>query len=1741
MKKLAAAMTFASTLIGRITSLLLLLVALAVTSGAQSIKSATDGQTPLALEAGAPAGSYALSGFDNVNLYNGSLNFNLPLLHIGGRGSAQMTMTLPIEQKWRVLHFLYPAIPPNQVPTEVFIPLGGTWSPLLPEYGPGVLVGRRAGKNVDCGTQVGERIGLTLTRLTFIASDGTEYELRDQLTEGMPYRNPLACSGGPPPPGGRGSVFVSADGSAMTFVSCLPDGTPVPVDDGSADALPDTIYPSGFLMLRDGTRFRIDAGVVSWLRDRNGNMLTFTYNEFKQVILIKDSLNREVTVSHWNPVQNVWNDTISFKGFAGAARTIKIWHALQSQALRNGSADGSTPHTLLRMSQLFPEIPRPPDDPDNFYDQYVISAVELPDARQYRFFYNSYGELARVELPTGGAFEYDYTPTSGVITPSPSVLPGIHIYRRVIERRVYPDGQHLEQRITYNAVDAADGGGPTSVDVRHLNLAGTLFAHVKHYFHGSPKNSFALFPIDYPAWKDGKEYLTESYDFNGAVLRSEEQVFEQRAPVSWWSTWREPNGGLPDFEPPNDVREVESRVTMTDVTPNLVAKQRFGYDEYSNKTDSWEYDFGQGAPPAYPSRHSHTDYISTNPVNGAGYASSSSIHLRSLPFNHSVHAVNPSTGQETEASRAEFEYDRYDTSQGHALLADCPNISGHDTAFSLSYNTRGNLTATKRWLNTENTWITIYQQFDMAGNVVRAIDPRGYATVFDHTDRFGSPDGEARSNLSPQDLFSVGQFSYAFATSETNPLAHTSYTQYDYHLGVSVDAEDANGIIASARYDDLLDRPSQLDAAVGTSLQRRTVFSYDDPARAITTRGDQNAYLDGLLKGEVVYDGLGRQVESRQYETVVTYIKTIRSYDALGRASRAYNPHRTTSDQTYGWTDTSYDALSRVRRAESFDKNGFSTGAVVSAFSGNATTVTDQAGKARRSVTDGLGRLIRVDEPDEGGNLGSISAPVQPTSYSYSALDNVTQVNQGGQIRQFIYDSLSRLREARNPEQVDNNGVMQPTVYTYDNASNLLSTTDPNLTAVSFTYDQFNRVQTKALSTGGVWTYSYDTGANGKGRIVSVTKGSEGYFYDGYDALGRVTASRQITNAGGTNQTYTMSYGYDLAGHLTSQIYPSGKEYKTAFDNAGRIGSVSRYINQAFDKTYASQFQYAAHGGVSQVIFGNNKMREAVQFNSRLQTERIELYKLSDGSLILGLYAFGAANNNGDVLSQTIRVGTSATITQSYAYDSLNRLSSAQESVPGSIRWTQTYGYDRYGNRTTLINTGSEGSLLPTQSTPSIDAATNRLIGFGYDSSGNVKTDAAGNMFDYDAESHQTSFNSGAATYSYDGEGRRVKKVAGLTTTVFVYNGAGQLVAEYTNGSLPSGGTSYLMSDNLRSTRVVTDSDGNVKARHDYLPFGEEIGPSISGRTTTMMYGATDSTKQRFTGHERDTESGLDFMQARYCSTSLGRFTSPDPTMASVKSDNPQSWNRYVYVLNNPLAYIDPLGLWDVFIEAVYEEKDGKKVLKEIRIWFIRSKKDDNAQTLIKQLNLNPKSKQAKFIGAAFAIGADKFRVSQLGKGTESQVYSGIEKILTHVAKHGLPAKSEKIDCSLTACNIGFGVDMGKTPGTLGLDELLKGLNGVVVREEIVRGFSAKKNIAQDDLKVGDIVRWAKGEDNKATHFANFIYTDDNGVPVVFSKSGVEGRYEYAPINDPRWSQKYDYGSIRGIGTNETGFYRPRR
>jgi RHS repeat-associated protein len=143
-----------------------------------------------------------------------------------------------------------------------------------------------------------------------------------------------------------------------------------------------------------------------------------------------------------------------------------------------------------------------------------------------------------------------------------------------------------------------------------------------------------------------------------------------------------------------------------------------------------------------------------------------------------------------------------------------------------------------------------------------------------------------------------------------------------------------------------------------------------------------------------------------------------------------------------------------------------------------------------------------------------------------------------------------------------------------------------------------------------------------------------------------------------------------------------------------------------------------------------------------------------------------------------------------------------------------------------------------------------------------------------------------------------------------------------------SGGTSYVTADTLGTPRVMTDNGGGVKARHDYLPFGEEISAGVGGRTQQQGYSQVDNVRQQFAGSERDDETGLDFMQARYYSSPMGRFTSVDPIYISKdRLVDPQAINLYAYVRNNPLSYIDPTGEYFVGTDGKrveYKVEDGK-------------------------------------------------------------------------------------------------------------------------------------------------------------------------------------------------------------------------
>jgi len=199
----------------------------------------------------------------------------------------------------------------------------------------------------------------------------------------------------------------------------------------------------------------------------------------------------------------------------------------------------------------------------------------------------------------------------------------------------------------------------------------------------------------------------------------------------------------------------------------------------------------------------------------------------------------------------------------------------------------------------------------------------------------------------------------------------------------------------------------------------------------------------------------------------------------------------------------------------------------------------------------------------------------------------------------------------------------------------------------------------------------------------------------------------------------------------------------------------------------------------------------------------------------------------------------------------------------------------------------------------------------------------------------------GSSAYVYDGAGQRVRKIVGENLR-FIYGLGGEEIAEFDGGTgvlkkeyiygasglvatieptaVNSNGTRYTTSDTLGSPRVITNSSAAVVSRHDYMPFGEEIGAGIGGRTSGMGFGVTDGQRQKFTQKERDIETGLDYFGARYVASSQGRFTTADPVSFSTsRMYEPQAINLYAYCGNDPLTRIDPDGRY-------YLGTNGKKV-----------------------------------------------------------------------------------------------------------------------------------------------------------------------------------------------------------------------
>jgi RHS repeat-associated protein len=1017
------------------------------------------------------------------------------------------------------------------------------------------------------------------------------------------------------------------------------------------------------------------------------------------------------------------------------------------------------------------------------------------------------------------------------------------------------------------------------------------------------------------------------------------------------------------------------------------------YNSNEEPTETDQYDFGTtspalapcntvGAPPAavYGSLLKRT--VTT-------YAASTAMAAQHVIDKPSMVQIYDSTGTNLVAQSSYT----YDSPAGTVLSG----IVQHGTGCNC-----GNLTTESKWLNTTGGSLSTNFTNDNTGQRLTMTDPNLNTTTYSYADNYSSGTPPDPTNA----------FLTMVTYPQTNGVSHIEKYAYAYSSGEVTSSTDQNNQATSYKYVDNLARLTETDYPDGG----KTTLTYDDaaynpstPSPSVTTTKAITSSTN--LISVSAMDGLGNLVQTRLTSDPDGTDYTTTTYDGQAKPYQVYNPTRcnppTTNcgESTWGYTTTVYDALGRtclVAPPDATPPTSFvcpttrPADTVLTTYSGNTATTTDEAGMSRESVTDGLGRLTQVfEDPGSSPHLN------YETDYTYDPLNNLTSVNQKcgttnsayWRTRTFTYDSLSRLLCASNPE---NSSAACPltatasyttgtTGYAYDGNGNLLQKTSlapdqigTTTVTISYCYDALNRVTGKAYTaqtcSGGLLptplvSYYYDqssysglTITNGIGRRTgmadqagtSTQPGTEAWSYD---SMGRTLVDQRTTNGLAPNSTTYVYLPY-VDGSVNTITYPSGRKLTYITGGAERLLSVQDSTTSVY---YGSAAHYNPAGALSSLTNGA-ALYSTQLYNSRLQP--CWLYTTTGTALatntactaadptpgnILDLnYNFNlGSTDNGDVMGVTNNRST--TRSQSFFYDSLNRIMTAETTSTYATStancWGESYFFDN--NSTSTAGQGAWGNLTSTlppstayngcvqESNLSVTVAANNQLTstYCYDSAGNLVLDTAcptGSFtpaYSYDAENHLIS--TAGVTYTYDGDGKRVEKSTGGTVTkIYWYDPSGQVLDEtdgtgsMTNSSFneyvffggqriarrdSSNDAYYYFADHLGTSRTIAQilagqSTATLCYDADFYPFGGERTPIVN----------TCSQNYKFTGKERDSESGLDNFGERYFGSSLGRFMRPDPSNVGgdiVDSENPQAWNMYSYVLNNPLNAVDADGL----------------------------------------------------------------------------------------------------------------------------------------------------------------------------------------------------------------------------------------
>jgi RHS repeat-associated protein len=1341
-----------------------------------------------------------------------------------------------------------------------------------------------------------------IKRIHIHMPDGSSHELRaDDVPHATTSGNPQYDFSG---------VFYAVDGSGVRY------------DTGT-----NTLFMAdGSRYLFDPTHYTVETREeqrASQYVDRHGNTLSYNANSR----MWTDTLGRSLALPlPANPIRG--DVSYSLPGIDGSTLNYTFRWLNHSEAL-------SDPNQLLRYTGDVkcgpPNISVTPYlfhgdgiksicSEEQPIDRVLLSEIELPNGQKYRFTYNIYGEIDKVYLPTGGYERYEY----GQIAPLTDMgSPYLQTNRGVVNRWVSVDGVNETSHWHYEVPQNS-----SFYTVKTTNPDGTYSERVL-YGGGSQT------PFGFESAKVGSAFEERAYSAAGVMLR--------RKLTEWTVTTTTYNN--PTYTVTRDPRPTKEVSFILDTGGNaLSTTTTFQYDIDFNVISTSKYGFvavnqttaQTGASSAFipqPTDKMRTDetifLVNDTSIDTTTRQAYRNRNLIRLP---SSSRVKNAAG--TIISQAELRYDE----SAYPLLTYGTVTGWSDPGITV----RGLATTSRMWLDTNNSWLESHVQYDQCGSPRKMWDARG--------------------NVSEVEYSSNYSYAYPTHTISADPdgagplIALTTDTVYDPTSGAVISTTDANNQITQFRYvddQDMVDPLNRLRKVIRPD-GGWTSYEYGDIIGNLYVLTQTQQDATHVSKAYQFFDAVGRAARSYMSEGGTSYLATDTQYDEMGRVLKVSNTYRT---QGVGgaidpsdllWTTSHYDALGRVDVVTLVDGT-----TVQSLYQGIYTTTTDQAGKKRRQKVDALGRIVRVDEPNASGNLGTVDTPTQASFYEYDTPGNLVHLQQGTgtqlQHRYFKYDSLSRLTYERQVEQTaiftatdsltGNSQWTGKLVYDEAGASGennngmLTSQYDARNIRTQYSYDKLGRISQVSYSDGTpTVTNIYDrarTGYSNRGRLSEVQTAAvaaQGQMpaipataqsYD-YDLMGRVKSQQQTVG----ERSYPLAYGYNTGGQLTSQTYPSGRMVNYSYDEAARLAGVTSGAT-----TYATNFVYGPKGALASLSLGNGAA-QTFDYNDRLQLTSLSLVKDSNtlqryeykyGRVDIDTGAVDETKNNGQIARIEGFIGTVKQWQQRFAYDSLGRLSQASESRGDTSQqsYLLNYDYDQFGNRyQPQASNQSALSYTPVEDSD-ISQNTNRFTfsQLSYDNAGNVTVDTKfrGRQYRYDANNRQkwTALADGTAeaVSVYDGAGQRVAIISHGTTSYLVYDAGGKLVAEYGQPASSTSGTQYVFSDQQGSTRVVLNQSGGVIARHDYQPFGEEIDSNVGMRQPGQGYGHSDGVRQKYAGMEQDEASGMSQTLWRKYDSRSGRWTSPDPYTASMTISDPQSFNRYNYVQNDPVNLTDPSGL----------------------------------------------------------------------------------------------------------------------------------------------------------------------------------------------------------------------------------------